>query len=74
MSAPIDLIRKTASAEAGKRYLEERFGPRSYSSLATVSLKKAASASNPRLLRAAAWASGDGDALELYELLGGTYR
>jgi len=73
MSAPIDLIRKTASAEAGERYLEERFGPKEHSPLATLSLKKAASATDKRLLRAAAWASGGGDTLEMYELLGGTY-
>ena len=74
MNAPIDLIRKEAAAELGRRYLEERFGPKAHSPLATVSLKKAASATNKRLLRAAAWVSGGGDALEMYELLGGTYK
>jgi len=73
MGAPIDLIRKTAAAQACSCYLEEYVGPPAVSAVAMVNLKKAASA-DPRLLRAAAWAAGDGDALELYELLGGTYR
>lgn len=72
MTAPIDLIRKTASAEAGRCHLEERFGPKPITAVAGVSLRKAASADR-RLLRVAAWASGEHDTLELYELLGGTY-
>jgi len=74
VNAPISLIRKTAMAEQGRRYLESRFGPQEHSAVATVHLRKAASATDKRLLRAAAWASGGGDALEMYELLGGTYK
>ena len=74
MNAPIALIRKTAAVEQGEKYLEERFGTKAHSPLATISLKKAASAADPRLLRIAAQVSGAGDTLEMYELLGGKYE
>jgi hypothetical protein len=74
MHAPIDLIRKTAAVEQGEKYLEERFGHKTFSPLSTLGLKKAASAADPSLLRIAAQLSEGGDTLEMYELLGGKYE
>lgn len=69
----IELIRKLASAETGRRYLEERFAPVE-DPYVIAHLQKAASA-DQELLSLAAWAAGDThDALENYEALGGEFK
>lgn len=68
----IDHIRKLASLEQGRQYLEGRFGPKEVSATAAVLLTKAGSADDPGLLRLASKMSGD--TLQNYELLGGTFE
>ena len=71
---PIEHIRKIAAAENGKRYLDQRFGPVEHDAVAVMRMQKAASVSDPQLLKIATRISGDLDALEVYESLGGKYK
>lgn len=66
----IELIRKLGSISVGKRYLEERFES-TINPISEVFLRKAASASDPDLLKLASRLTGD--TLEVYEALGGTF-
>ena len=69
----IELIRKTADAERGERVLDHTFGPREHDPVSVSRMQKAATA-DPQLLKIAAWAAGEEDSLEMYELLGGTFE
>lgn len=65
-------IRKCASLENGKRFLEEKFSPSNFDSMVVTRLQKAAEA-DVGLLKIAAWLDA-GDSLEVYEALGGTLK
>jgi hypothetical protein len=67
----VDLIRKKASVENGRRYFEERFGPVDHDPVAVLRLRKTAQA-DLELLKIAAWCE-DGDSLRTYEELGGEF-
>lgn len=68
----IEQIRKCASLENGKRFLEERFSPSNFDSMVVTRLQKAAEA-DVRLLKIAAWLDA-GDSLDVYEALGGPLK
>jgi hypothetical protein len=68
----INHIRKLASIERGKRYMEERFGPRPVDAVAHTHLLKAAQAEDRGLLMIASRLPGP--TLETYEALGGTFK
>ena len=68
----IELIRKAASAESGRQFLEN-YGQVDFGHVSLARMRKAANA-DTELLKIAAWCSEDSDTLEMYELLGGDYE
>jgi hypothetical protein len=69
MNADIELIRKVASVENGRRYFADRFGSVEHDAVALLRIKQAAAA-DQGLLKIAAWCSKN-DTLNVYEALGG---
>lgn len=67
----IDSIRKAASLESGRRFLES-YGEPVVDAVAVLCEQKMAQADDPGLARLAAWAA-DGDPIRMYEELGGTF-
>jgi hypothetical protein len=67
----VDVIRKAASLENGRRFVEE-YNAIEFNPVVVARMQKAAHA-DPELLKIAAWASS-ADTLEMYELLGGDYQ
>lgn len=68
MDLDFDMIRKLASLETGRQYLQEEAG---MSTLEELEISKMASAADPMLLKIASRLPGN--TLEVYEALGGKY-
>jgi hypothetical protein len=69
----IEVIRHAARIENGRKVIDATFGKVAHNPHALLRLRQAARATDMDLLKLAAWVAGDGDALEMYERMGGTF-
>jgi hypothetical protein len=73
----IDLIRHFYHVEQGRQVMDSTFGKVAYPSVDVVTMRRElekVSVADPVLMKIALRLAGEGDALEMYERLGGTFK